>query len=652
MTRTEVNNALAGILQAQIDIPEHLQANQLMLDYVDQEIAAINAGASIWVSDKPNYYTKGQVDVIAGTKSNTVHTHTIGDVVNLQSNLNLKADLIDGKVPQSQLPSYVDDVLEYANLISFPSSGETSKIYLALDTNFPYRWSGSAYVKIADGAPVSGSPNYLQNQNALGQSANFWINGTGRIDGRFGIGVAPISAHVLQTLETDVDGRGLRMENSSANGTNKFFTLRQLGSIANGVSGWASGVALEGNADGPLILSSRGAGGIIFATNSSRNTRMSIDANGNVTFNIISNATTTTDKILVSDGGVLKYRTGTQLISDLNLNGLYIQNQSAAAQTATGWINGLFRVGNLTTVGQMGLIINPANTAHATQGLIEFGGNVSNGNFIYANLATRGSGQGAIIYVTGSNGNIGNTGRALFDLDITQSNTSFGVVGYRSNIIRSAATNQGTVGYYTAIESGSGTGIGYGLRAIVTKSGGSNPVYGVHVNASNLGSGTAYAIYAEAGLSYFGGLPHATTNTNSFLVSDSGVLKYRTATELNADLGQVVMQTYSPTVTGIANVSSYTLHKSIYRRSGEYAVVSGVMSVTPTATGDVEMSFTLPISSTLASVDDIFGQFSSKEGYNGCFEGNTSTNTANLKWVSPVSTSVKISFCFTYKISV
>lgn len=56
-----------------------------------------------------------------------------------------------GKVPQSQLPSYVDDVLEYANITSFPVTGESGKIYVALDTNKTYRWSGSAYVEIAQG---------------------------------------------------------------------------------------------------------------------------------------------------------------------------------------------------------------------------------------------------------------------------------------------------------------------------------------------------------------------------------------------------------------------------------------------------------------------------------------------------------------------
>lgn len=54
----------------------------------------------------------------------------------------------NGKVPSSQLPAYVDDVLEYASLSAFPESGETGKIYVAVDTNVTYRWGGSAYVVI------------------------------------------------------------------------------------------------------------------------------------------------------------------------------------------------------------------------------------------------------------------------------------------------------------------------------------------------------------------------------------------------------------------------------------------------------------------------------------------------------------------------
>lgn len=53
------------------------------------------------------------------------------------------------KVPAAQLPSYVDDVLEFGNLAAFPATGATGIIYVALDTGKIYRWSGSAYIEIS-----------------------------------------------------------------------------------------------------------------------------------------------------------------------------------------------------------------------------------------------------------------------------------------------------------------------------------------------------------------------------------------------------------------------------------------------------------------------------------------------------------------------
>ena len=60
------------------------------------------------------------------------------------------ANLSDnGKVPANQLPSYVDDVLEYGTFNTFPATGEDGKIYVAQDTNLTYRWSGTRYVEIS-----------------------------------------------------------------------------------------------------------------------------------------------------------------------------------------------------------------------------------------------------------------------------------------------------------------------------------------------------------------------------------------------------------------------------------------------------------------------------------------------------------------------
>ena len=55
----------------------------------------------------------------------------------------------DGKVPSSQLPSYVDDVLEYNTFNDFPATGATSIIYVDKATNRTYRWSGSQYIEIS-----------------------------------------------------------------------------------------------------------------------------------------------------------------------------------------------------------------------------------------------------------------------------------------------------------------------------------------------------------------------------------------------------------------------------------------------------------------------------------------------------------------------
>ena len=54
-----------------------------------------------------------------------------------------------GRVPSAQLPSYVDDVLEYDTKDEFPKYGETGKIYVSTDTNLTYRWTGTQYVEIS-----------------------------------------------------------------------------------------------------------------------------------------------------------------------------------------------------------------------------------------------------------------------------------------------------------------------------------------------------------------------------------------------------------------------------------------------------------------------------------------------------------------------
>lgn len=96
-----------------------------------------------------------------------------GDFVRLtdiptDADLAEKADLVDGKVPASQLPSYVDDVIEVANFVALPVTGETGKLYVTLDTELIYRWTGTIYAEI--------SPSTLQNLQSVTDNGNTTTN--------------------------------------------------------------------------------------------------------------------------------------------------------------------------------------------------------------------------------------------------------------------------------------------------------------------------------------------------------------------------------------------------------------------------------------------------------------------------------------------
>ena len=101
--------------------------------------------------DAIDVYTKGEIDAKLNGKANSVHSHSVSDITDLKKGqANGVASLgSDGRVPSSQLPSYVDDVLEFTNRAAFPQTGEDGKIYIAEDTNKQYRWSGTAYVEIS-----------------------------------------------------------------------------------------------------------------------------------------------------------------------------------------------------------------------------------------------------------------------------------------------------------------------------------------------------------------------------------------------------------------------------------------------------------------------------------------------------------------------
>ena len=67
------------------------------------------------------------------------------------------APLVDGLIPAANLPSYVDDVLEYAGVANFPATGESGKIYVDTDASLCYRWTGTQYVAVSSTGSSGGA---------------------------------------------------------------------------------------------------------------------------------------------------------------------------------------------------------------------------------------------------------------------------------------------------------------------------------------------------------------------------------------------------------------------------------------------------------------------------------------------------------------
>lgn len=91
----------------------------------------------------------GKTDI---TKSDIISALGYTPISELEKGANSGiAELDDnGKVLTSELPSYVDDVEEFNNLVELQKhTGEASKIYITLDDNKCYRWGGTAYVEIS-----------------------------------------------------------------------------------------------------------------------------------------------------------------------------------------------------------------------------------------------------------------------------------------------------------------------------------------------------------------------------------------------------------------------------------------------------------------------------------------------------------------------
>lgn len=126
------------------DLEQSVQNSLSKADTALQSFTESDPTVPAWAkaSTKPSY-TKSEVGLGNVTNDAQVKRSEMGVA-------NGVATLDDsGKVPSSQLPAYVDDVLEYDTRNSFPATGQADTIYIAIDTALAYRWTGTTYAEIS-----------------------------------------------------------------------------------------------------------------------------------------------------------------------------------------------------------------------------------------------------------------------------------------------------------------------------------------------------------------------------------------------------------------------------------------------------------------------------------------------------------------------
>lgn len=157
----------------------------------------------------------------------------------------------NGLVPSSQLPSYVDDILEYSAKANFPTTGETGKIYVDTATNLTYRWSGSAYVEISPSLAL-GTTSSTAYRGDYGNTAYQHATDSSRLTTATSSGLYKVAStaqgHIASlTAVTKADITGLGIPESDTNTTYTFATGDSNGQIKVTPSGGtASNISVKG----------------------------------------------------------------------------------------------------------------------------------------------------------------------------------------------------------------------------------------------------------------------------------------------------------------------------------------------------------------------------------------------------------------------
>jgi hypothetical protein len=109
--------------------------------------------------------------------------------------------------------------------------------------------------------------------------------------------------------------------------------------------------------------------------------------------------------------------------------------------------------------------------------------------------------------------------------------------------------------------------------------------------------------------------------------------------------------TYTPTWTGLANVTSVTAFSCQYMRVGDTVTVSGWVTIDPVIDNTpTSLSFSLPINSNTASVNFLNGTGVTQGGGAAASLSGYASNFGEFEVIPSLATAVNYSFHFTYRI--
>ena len=202
----------------------------------------LNGKAAVSHTHDDRYYTESETDGLLAAKANTNHTHSADNITSGTLALDriptitdakiqgMNANKLTGTIPQANLPSYVDDVLEYNGQSNFPEEGESGKIYVDISTNRTYRWGGSSYVEISSSLAL-GTTSSTAFRGDYGNTAyqHATAKGSAFASGLYKITTNEQGHVTAATAVTKNDITALGIPGSDTN-TNTTYTLSKSGS--------------------------------------------------------------------------------------------------------------------------------------------------------------------------------------------------------------------------------------------------------------------------------------------------------------------------------------------------------------------------------------------------------------------------------------